>query len=327
MRKTMLVVSASAVVMSAGLALAGPAHTSANPTGRRPILANNPMDAFPITENFDTTALGGWPCPTASPGCAGPNGWGLWPVAETSSSTMTPGPNNGTIINTNSHSSPNSLRMGRATDITQTGNITSGQWDVTVWTFVPSGISGTGSQAYVIVMNTFNPPTFANNNWSIQFQLDPTTNQIKDANTGAAHGALILDQWVQVRLHIDIDADTYTAFYNGAQVWGPIPYSSATAAGGAHRIQCLDLFVDEADGVLYDDVSVQASGVPTTCYPNCDGSTTVPFLNVNDFICFQTAFAAGQSYANCDHSTTPPVLNVNDFICFQTAFAAGCTAP
>jgi hypothetical protein len=63
------------------------------------------------------------------------------------------------------------------------------------------------------------------------------------------------------------------------------------------------------------------------CYPNCDGSTNVPFLNVNDFVCFQQKFAAGDSYANCDHSTSPPVLNVNDFICFQQSFAAGCSAP
>jgi hypothetical protein len=64
-----------------------------------------------------------------------------------------------------------------------------------------------------------------------------------------------------------------------------------------------------------------------TCYANCDGTTAVPFLNVNDFICFQTKFAAGDTYANCDASTSAPVLNVNDFICFQTKFAAGCSAP
>ena len=72
-----------------------------------------------------------------------------------------------------------------------------------------------------------------------------------------------------------------------------------------------------------DDVSVFGQGGPS-CYANCDGSTTVPFLNVNDFVCFQTAFVAGNPYANCDASSTPPVLNVNDFICFQSAFAAGC---
>jgi len=60
------------------------------------------------------------------------------------------------------------------------------------------------------------------------------------------------------------------------------------------------------------------------CYANCDSSTLAPVLNVNDFICFQTRFAAGDAYANCDSSTIAPVLNVNDFICFQTKFAAGC---
>jgi hypothetical protein len=60
------------------------------------------------------------------------------------------------------------------------------------------------------------------------------------------------------------------------------------------------------------------------CYPNCDGSTTAPVLNVGDFTCFLQRFAAGESYANCDNSTVPPVLNVGDFTCFLQRFAAGC---
>jgi hypothetical protein len=61
------------------------------------------------------------------------------------------------------------------------------------------------------------------------------------------------------------------------------------------------------------------------CYPNCDGSTTEPILNVADFTCFLTKFAAGNAYANCDGSTVEPVLNVADFTCFLTKFAAGCS--
>jgi hypothetical protein len=64
--------------------------------------------------------------------------------------------------------------------------------------------------------------------------------------------------------------------------------------------------------------------VSTTCYANCDGSTAAPVLNVNDFVCFNNRFAAGDSYANCDGSTSAPVLNVNDFVCFNNRFAAGC---
>jgi hypothetical protein len=75
-----------------------------------------------------------------------------------------------------------------------------------------------------------------------------------------------------------------------------------------------------------------APGVPD-CYANCDGSTTAPILNVDDFICFIDEFAAALmlpreqqigSYANCDESTTVPVLNVDDFICFINRFGAGC---
>ena len=63
---------------------------------------------------------------------------------------------------------------------------------------------------------------------------------------------------------------------------------------------------------------------PQLCYANCDGSTATPVLNINDFICFQSRFAAGEPAANCDQSTSTPVLNVNDFICFQQRFATGC---
>jgi hypothetical protein len=69
------------------------------------------------------------------------------------------------------------------------------------------------------------------------------------------------------------------------------------------------------------------------CYANCDGSTTAPVLNVDDFSCFINEYATAQAlpdeqqiphYANCDRSTTPPVLNVDDFICFINEFAQGC---
>jgi hypothetical protein len=65
-------------------------------------------------------------------------------------------------------------------------------------------------------------------------------------------------------------------------------------------------------------------GLGVSCYANCDGSTTPPILNVNDFACFLNRFAAGDPYANCDGSTTPPILNVLDFACFINAFAQGC---
>jgi hypothetical protein len=45
----------------------------------------------------------------------------------------------------------------------------------------------------------------------------------------------------------------------------------------------------------------------------CDGKVTSP-----------ASLVVQPCYANCDASTTPPVLNINDFICFQSRYAAGC---
>jgi len=63
---------------------------------------------------------------------------------------------------------------------------------------------------------------------------------------------------------------------------------------------------------------------PAPCYPNCDGSTIAPILNVSDFTCFLNKYSAGDPYANCDGSTVAPILNVSDFTCFLNKYSAGC---
>ncbi len=71
-------------------------------------------------------------------------------------------------------------------------------------------------------------------------------------------------------------------------------------------------------------LTIQACG-PSSCYANCDASTSAPLLTANDFQCFLNKFAAADAYANCDHSTSNPLLTANDFQCFLNAYAAGCT--
>jgi hypothetical protein len=83
---------------------------------------------------------------------------------------------------------------------------------------------------------------------------------------------------------------------------------SGTSAGGDIQIGC-----------------GYSPGFPTSCYPNCDGSTVAPVLTANDFTCFLTRYVAGEQYANCDGSTVPPVLTANDFTCFLTSFVIGCS--
>jgi hypothetical protein len=100
--------------------------------------------------------------------------------------------------------------------------------------------------------------------------------------------------------------------------WSLFANASATVTADGSVWICGGRVDDPTPGDIYKFV------VGSSCYPNCDGSTAPPILNIGDFVCFQSAFAAGSSYANCDHSTAPPVLNIADFVCFQASFAAGC---
>jgi hypothetical protein len=110
--------------------------------------------------------------------------------------------------------------------------------------------------------------------------------------------------------------------------WNAVACGGGVSAGGTLS---LAMTIGQSDAWSMSSGTLQLAGGfwagstgPAPCYANCDGSTASPILNVNDFICFQSRYAAGDTYANCDGSSVPPILNVNDFICFQAKFAAGC---
>ncbi len=76
---------------------------------------------------------------------------------------------------------------------------------------------------------------------------------------------------------------------------------------------------------LWNQNAARPCTAVATCYANCDGSTAAPVLTANDFQCYLSKYAAGDTYANCDGSTAAPVLTANDFQCFLSKYAAGCT--
>jgi hypothetical protein len=106
---------------------------------------------------------------------------------------------------------------------------------------------------------------------------------------------------------------------SGTRFWYPIVETFGAVPGAVGPIHAITA---ELPFVIRGSTSAGSS-----CYANCDGSTQVPFLNVADFSCFLSKFAASDPYANCDGSTQPPILNVADFSCFLGKFAAGCSAP
>jgi hypothetical protein len=103
-----------------------------------------------------------------------------------------------------------------------------------------------------------------------------------------------------------------------------VPFSTAVGGTQTLSLRFTRTFRNSTPSIYHWADNIVIAGGPTPCYPNCDGSTIEPILNVADFSCFLGKFAAGDPYANCDGSTIEPVLNVADFSCFLGKFAAGC---
>jgi subtilisin-like proprotein convertase family protein len=95
------------------------------------------------------------------------------------------------------------------------------------------------------------------------------------------------------------------------------------SSAGRWRLYGQDCAGADTGSIVLFKLAIKGPSAPA-CYANCDASTAVPVLNVADFTCFLTKYAASDPYANCDASTAVPVLNVADFTCFLTKYAAGC---
>lgn len=103
---------------------------------------------------------------------------------------------------------------------------------------------------------------------------------------------------------------------------------SPGSAAGRGRSQAPGPAVGRGDhgGVCYAEPPSIGAFEIITCPADCDRSTGPRVLDVFDFLCFGTRFAAGERYAcECDESTGKNVCDAFDFLCFQNAFAAGCS--
>ncbi len=151
------------------------------------------------------------------------------------------------------HGGSNSVLIQTTSDLVQRyGGYSAGPWTYTAWMYIPGNFTG---QTYFIMLNTY--PTNNNNNWSVQVYFQ--NGQV--VNTGLTGGSLpwLLDQWVELRLEIDLDNDLQT-FYYGGNVLYTASWTGEQVAGGALNIAAVDLYANGASPVYYDDMSL-ISGV------------------------------------------------------------------
>ncbi|MEX2220137.1 MAG: right-handed parallel beta-helix repeat-containing protein [Phycisphaerales bacterium] len=100
----------------------------------------------------------------------------------------------------------------------------------------------------------------------------------------------------------------------------------ANAGAGDYRPLAGSPAIDAGDTLLYfgslADYDGNPRGVDFASAPNTGVAPFGPVIDIGAFEAQNQVSSA--CYANCDQSTTPPVLNVADFGCFLTKYAAGC---
>ena len=160
----------------------------------------------------------------------------------------------GLVTNTMQYAGVNSVEISGGADAVHpfTG-YTSGQWVMTAYQYIPSGMT---SDTFFIINNEYNhggPYT-----WAFQMQFDMTTGMVLDDNRPENTVPIVFDQWMEIRVEIDLDADTLNSFYGGAALSSG---TYALLAGDPLEIANLDLFT-QGTTAFYDNISlIPAPGV------------------------------------------------------------------
>jgi len=196
-------------------------------------------------ENFDSYAVGS--------GIIGQGGWWGWannPLADAF------------VTDAYSHSPSNSLAVVGPADVVYAwAGVVNGLWYAKAWTYVPSTASG---EMFFILLNTYDGVCAAGGpcSWSVQVAMCRTGCTTSGVNPGSVTNlggsdwpgggstSLLTDQWVEVIAEINLDANTYTVYYNGT----PFDTQQYYGASGQQAIEAIDLFSNGSTESYMDNI-------------------------------------------------------------------------
>jgi len=184
-------------------------------------------------DDFESYAVGS--------GLHGQGGWHGWDGSPAADAYIT---------DLYAHSPTRSVNVAGPTDIVhEYAGYTSGVNTFTAWQYIPQGFSGV---TYFILLNEYTD--LGPYNWSVQVHFDSATSTvISDPELDSL--PLVIGQWVELKVVIDLDADTQTFFYNGLMLYSK-SWTEGMSGGGSLNIAAVDLYANNASSVYYDDCSL-----------------------------------------------------------------------
>ncbi|UCD14233.1 MAG: hypothetical protein JSW60_02135 [Thermoplasmatales archaeon] len=202
-------------------------------------------------DNFDNYSLGP---------LHGQGGWEAW---DDNPATT------GYVTDNQSRSPDNSAEIdwfgGASTDIVyQFSGVSSGNWTLTAWQYVPSDMEG--STDYLL-LNTYNHG--GPYHWSLQLFINAT--RIWDYNNVDDWLPIVNDDWAEIRVEIDFEADIQKVYYDGEFLLEK-SWTEGVRPGGAKNLGCIDLYGGQtySSSVYYDDFVLEgeAAGPDLHCEGN-----------------------------------------------------------
>ena len=174
------------------------------------------------------------------------------------------------VTNAQFKSAPHSLESAGPTDIVQEyAGISSGTWVYTDHVYVPTGYTG---QSYFILLSGYDGANTIPRVWTVQMYFDMNLNRTV-ANCGSSalmKGALLYDQWMEIRVEIYLDDDWTKLYVEGKLLDDPALADHPTLGGGYKwtkgvfgtsngtlDLMAVDVFANGATPVYHDDMSVE----------------------------------------------------------------------
>ena len=150
------------------------------------------------------------------------------------------------VSDSHAFSGDKSIQVTGSADVVQVLDITEGKWVLTAMQYIPSGTTGVSR---FHMQNTYRNGAIGR---STQWSFSLATGVVGEDYDETASASIIYDQWIELKLVIDVDNDWLEQYYNGklfsARAW---------AYSGTSQIQSIDLYGNGASSVYYDDIKIQ----------------------------------------------------------------------
>ena len=175
------------------------------------------------------------------------------------------------VTNAQSHTPENSVDIVGLSDLVHPfSGVNSGVWNFTCYVYTPSDFVG---QSYFILLNTYG----TTDNWSTQLKFDSDEGIIYSEFEGEQF-FLTYDEWIQLRVQIDFDADMQYVYYDG-DLLTQKSWTEGVSGGGALNLGAVDLFANGATSMYYDSFTLDG---PEPVVPDltCAGELDWPEVEI-----------------------------------------------